>query len=214
VILSGSLDDGTAGLSMIRTRGGATIAQDPADAPYGGMPRSAIAHNAAEHVVPVAQMPELLLRLIDEPLGWEDIERAPLPPEEDEEEPILSLSLEQMDEADRRDAASGLTCPECGGALWERLESGVVRFACHVGHAYSPASLEVEQSRALEGALWTALRTLEERADLYRRLARRSGRAASPGLERRVAEMEHHADVLREAVLAYGREGRTGVEVN
>jgi two-component system chemotaxis response regulator CheB len=208
-VLSGSLDDGTAGLRMILARGGTTIAQDPADALYDGMPRSAVAHDAAQHVVPIREMGDLLCRLIDEPLERRHLERPDAPPEE-ENEPLIPLSLERAHDEDRADAASGLTCPECGGALWERLENGVVRFACHVGHVYSPANLEVEQSRALETALWSALRSLEERADLYRRMGRRSGSSTGQRMANRVSEIEDHARVLSEAIMAIGREPHVG----
>src|SRR5213079_2193213 len=93
---------------------------------------------------------------------------------------------------------TGLTCPDCGGALWEHLSSdGYVRFKCHVGHAYSPESLEM--------ALWSALRTLQERGDLFRRLARRSGLSSRHRFEAKAGEVDHHADLLRQSIERLGR---------
>src|SRR5205085_8812746 len=63
------------------------------------------------------------------------------------------------------DLLTPFTCPECGGTLWEHDENGFLRFKCHVGHAYSPESLEAGQSQTVEMALWAALRNLQERAE-------------------------------------------------
>lgn len=96
------------------------------------------------------------------------------------------------------------------GALWEHDEGGVLRFKCHVGHAYSPDSLDVSQSQALEMALWAALRSLQERADLFRRLARRSREGSRFQDKARAAE--EHAAVLRKVTTSFGREPGEAVE--
>ena len=66
-----------------------------------------------------------------------------------------------------------LTCPDCGGVIWEQADGDLARFRCHVGHSFSAESMLELQSDSVETALWTALRVLEERADLLRRLAGR-----------------------------------------
>jgi two-component system chemotaxis response regulator CheB len=105
---------------------------------------------------------------------------------------------------------TAITCPECGGSLWEHDEEGLIRFKCHVGHAYSPESLEVSHGEALEGALWAALRSLQERAELYRRLARRIG--GGPRLEEKAQVADEHARVLRSLVASFGSETGTAGE--
>jgi two-component system chemotaxis response regulator CheB len=119
-----------------------------------------------------------------------------------------------------RGEPSGLTCPECGGALWENEEGPIVRFQCRVGHTFSPESLVSEQSRALETALWAALQSLDERADIMRRLERRAARRESPSADRfrsRARATEAHAAAVREAISRFGRsagaedEGESGV---
>jgi two-component system chemotaxis response regulator CheB len=100
---------------------------------------------------------------------------------------------------------SGLTCPECGGALWEQDEGGNLRFACHVGHAYSLISLMESQGTTLEMTLWSAVRALEERAEMYRRLARRTTGSRSDDYWERAAEAEEHARALREMLSVTGR---------
>jgi two-component system chemotaxis response regulator CheB len=198
VVLSGSLDDGTAGLRMVKRRGGTTVVQDPEDALYPGMPASAVANDGADYMLPVAQMATLLCDLVDAPVEVHALGN-PGPEEED------------VDQADRSDDdptagdLTSLTCPECGGTLWETIEGGFLRFKCHVGHAYSPESLETAQSEGLEMALWSALRALEERGDLFRRLARRAGVASRPRFEQRAEDVKQHAEVIRENIQRLGR---------
>jgi two-component system chemotaxis response regulator CheB len=162
------------------------------------MPGNALRHTPGAIATPIAGLADAICRAIDEPLPA-GAERAA--------NPLTSMSVENPDRSDdnpRAGALTGLTCPECGGALWEHDEQGVLRYKCHVGHAYSSDSLEVSQSQSLEGALWAALRSLQERADLFRRLARRSGDGAH--LEEKARVAEEHARVLRELVTSFGRE--------
>ena len=62
VLLTGRLNDGTAGLYEIKRQGGITIVQDPDDAICHAMPASALKHVAVDHCVPVANMPPILLQ--------------------------------------------------------------------------------------------------------------------------------------------------------
>ena len=43
--------------------------------------------------------------------------------------------------------SSGLTCPECSGALWEVKQGDLIQYRCRVGHAYSLDSMLAEQAR-------------------------------------------------------------------
>jgi two-component system, chemotaxis family, protein-glutamate methylesterase/glutaminase len=199
VVLSGSLDDGTAGLRLVKRMGGATVAQDPEDALYSSMPASAVANKAADHVAPLAEIPALLSDLVDTSI---EMVAGPFPDLED----LDPAEPDRSDDDPTAGDLTGLTCPECGGALWEHLDpDGYVRFKCHVGHAYSPDSLETAQSEGLEMAMWSALRTLEERGDLFRRLARRSGMSARHRFEAKAEEVAHHADLLRQSIVRLGR---------
>jgi two-component system, chemotaxis family, protein-glutamate methylesterase/glutaminase len=201
VVLSGTLDDGAAGLRMLRTRGGATIAQDPQDALYSGMPQSAIDAGAVEHVVRISEMAELLCELIDTPVAR--LELAADNPGTASPGPTLEIA----DPSGVQDGdLTPLTCPECGGTLWEHPEGDLIRFKCHVGHAYSAESMQAEQGRSLEAALWSALRSLQEREDLFRRMARRT--VTSPAIagrfEEKAREVEAHAQAIRRTLADLG----------
>jgi two-component system chemotaxis response regulator CheB len=106
---------------------------------------------------------------------------------------------------ERLGKVSKLTCPECHGALWEMKDEDLLRFRCHVGHAYSAESLSDGQSGMLEMALWSAVRALEEQMILAQRIVERSRKAnrlhAASVFEKRALEAERNSSVLRELLL-------------
>src|SRR5687767_8151066 len=63
VILTGNLDDGTAGLWAMKKLGGTAVVQDPSDALFPSMPTSALTHVPVDHCVPLSEMVPLLARL-------------------------------------------------------------------------------------------------------------------------------------------------------
>jgi two-component system chemotaxis response regulator CheB len=189
-------------LRVLKMNGGVAVVQDPEDAHFDGMPRAAIALAGADRLARSDAIAGVLCELVEEPLALEPAALPDLPGG-----PVDHLQFDSPSEIGEQleGPPSGLTCPECGGALWELDEAGGVRFACHVGHAFSIASLAEEQGRSLETTLWSAVRALEERADMHRRLSRRASGARAEVYIDRAQEAEHHADTLR-AML--GRAGR------
>jgi len=177
VVLSGVLDDGTAGLAAVKAAGGVTVVQNPEDALYPGMPRSAIAYVTPEHVVPGAAIAGLLARLVEQTPA--PVPDPPLEPDAVLEESFVAVDRGASDNP-QPGVPSGFTCPECSGALWETEEDGVVRFRCRTGHQYSLETLLSEQSGSIEAALWSALRALEERGAMLRRIAQRLSQRGSP----------------------------------
>ena len=180
----------------MRDRGGIVIVQQPEDAMYPDMPQSALDIAGADAVLPAAEIANKICELLDTPLP-EDAERVENP-EEQEANELIEAQLAM------NGTPTELACPDCGGALWEREDGDLVRFGCRVGHVYSPESLVAEHGKALEQALWAALRGLEERADLYRRMARRAQVAERGSIERRFHNRsdsaERHATAIREAI--------------
>src|SRR5262249_53309945 len=125
LILSGALDDGTAGLRAIKRMGGVAIVQDPAEATYRAMPQSAIDNNSVDHIVPVAEIAPLLRSLIQEDIEREGETEAVKDPLKKEVDVIKqeSESKEMIDTVKGLGRLSMFTCPECQGALWE-LQDG------------------------------------------------------------------------------------------
>jgi two-component system, chemotaxis family, protein-glutamate methylesterase/glutaminase len=195
VVLSGALDDGTAGLKLITQAGGEALVQDPADALYPSMPQSAIDNDSPARVVPIREMADAICTVLDEPLDPED-EPMQHPPSPDD--------TDRSDNDPTDGTLTPFTCPDCGGALWEHDEHAFLRFKCHVGHAYSPESLEAGHAQTVEMALWAALRNLQERAELFRRLSRRGG---GERFLKKAEDADAHADVLRGLVMSLGRQG-------
>ncbi|MDS0134426.1 MULTISPECIES: chemotaxis protein CheB [unclassified Amycolatopsis] len=201
VVLSGVLDDGAAGLRAIADRGGVAVVQDPADALYSGMPENALAQVDTEHVVRAGELGALLDKLVRMP-----VEAAELPP------PPVSLLLEDRiaREAVRagalpdaeRDDGSGYTCPDCQGSLTE-VDPG--RYRCRIGHAWSAQALLAAHDGEFRFALQKALRALDEKAGLARKLAAQLSGRHPGGLSDRYAasarEAAQAAETLRRFLL-------------
>lgn len=173
VVLSGALDDGTAGMVTIRQRGGLVLAQSPCDAAYPGMPRSVIEQVGADHVGSAADLGRLVAELAETDEGHSR-SAAPSPLLEMEVE-MAALDEEALSADDRPGDPSGFSCPDCDGTLFAIEDGGLLRFRCRVGHAWSASALALEQSQAVDRALWMAVRSLEERAALNRQLSDRAG---------------------------------------
>ena len=65
VNLTGALDDGTAGLLAIKRSGGIAIVQDPREALYASMPRSALMHVKVDYVLPLDDIGRQLTQLVN-----------------------------------------------------------------------------------------------------------------------------------------------------
>lgn len=204
VVLSGVLDDGTAGLSAVAARGGVTVVQDPRDALYPGMPSSAIEHVAVDHVVPIADMAQLLVRLCEEEVVEKQL---PVSPSMAVETDTALMDDDAMNLSDRPGRPSGFSCPDCSGVLWEIQDGQLLRYRCRVGHAWSAESLLGEQTGQLDTALWMALRGLEEKAALARTLEQRAVERGSPLTAGRFAEQgkdaSHAASLIRSMLEAH-----------
>lgn len=210
VVLTGNLDDGTAGLWAIKQLGGIAIAQDPRDALFPAMPHNAIQHVRVDHIVALADLAPLLVRLTAAAPQHHSDSPA-LPNLEVEvriarEEDPLKIGVEQMGEP------STFACPECHGVLRQMKEAGRLRFRCHTGHAYSPDSLLADISEGIEVALWNAIRSLQEGAlflkEVGDHLDHQHVGGNSPELAARGLEMQRQADTLREMVTSTLQPGR------
>jgi two-component system chemotaxis response regulator CheB len=172
VILTGSLYDGTAGLMVIKRHQGLAVVQDPEDAYRANMPRSALRHVEADYVLPLEEIGPTLARLVSEPVpkpaGGSPETRVARRHGE-----LIHEDLAAFEKGLPSAGPSVLTCPDCGGVLWEVEEGDLSRYHCHVGHVYSEESLFTGQEERLEAALWTAVRVMDEKAVYARHWARR-----------------------------------------
>ena len=201
VLLSGLLNDGSSGLEAIKRCGGMTLVQDPADAIADEMPRSALAALEVDLTLPAARMGDILSELARNPAGL----RLPVPPEIRLEVDIAAGERIDSDVLRRIADPVAITCPHCSGVLSHVREAKPLRFRCQVGHAFTAEAVAKEQENAVDEAMRVALRIIEERAELVRRMAedgRKSGRpAVSEMYEERAAEYRRYADTIRKAVL-------------
>ncbi|MFI5956677.1 chemotaxis protein CheB [Cryptosporangium sp. NPDC051539] len=168
VVLSGMLDDGAAGLATITRHSGVAVVQDPDDALYDGMPRAALAVCGSATVAPADKIGPIIALLVGED-PTPDAE--PADPLLQHETAIAELNMDELNDSHRPGIPAGLGCPDCSGALFAVTEGPMTRYRCRVGHAWSPDSLLDRQNTAVESALWMALRTMEDKAALHRRLA-------------------------------------------
>jgi two-component system chemotaxis response regulator CheB len=207
VVLSGSRDDGTAGLRAIKAAGGVAIAQDPTEAVASSMPLSAVEHVHVDAIRPADEIAAFLVEMasVEAPVltsGNGARDRA-AGEAADAREPGVMRSTAPGTPGN----SSGLTCPECSGALWEVRDRELIQYRCRVGHVYSLESMLAEQSRSVEAALWAGVAALEERGQLMRRIGNRAGSAdAEAGSKRFVADAElaeEQARLLRDAVTEY-----------
>lgn len=210
VVLSGALDDGTAGLQAVKMHGGIALVQSPDEALFASMPRSAIENVPVDSVQPLAGIAAMLMRLAHESPSQEG--NPPMRANKENERLETETEIAALDigaiETPREGKPSAFSCPDCHGVLWEVQEGELSRFRCRVGHAFSPNSLLASQSSNLEDALWGAFRALEENAALAQRLGERAAERghtqAAARFGQQAADARQRAAVIRE-VLAGGQ---------
>jgi two-component system chemotaxis response regulator CheB len=199
VVLTGTLGDGASGLWAVGQCGGLTVVQDPDDAAFADMPRAALEKIDPDHVAPLKDMPKLLDGLVRQAAG-----AAVDVPDRIRAEVAIARGDESMIDMDRIGRRSVLSCPDCGGVMWEMDEGELTRFRCHVGHTYTAEHINLAIDDSLRRALGAAQRALEERVALTRKLheqAIANGRrltAANWGAK--AEEYEREMQVIRAAI--------------
>lgn len=186
-ILTGRLDDGTAGFAAVRACGGLTIAQDPEDAFAPEMPRNAMRYTPPDYILAANEIGAMLGALAGSPAP-ESVPPCPAGLVAENHAILAPESIEKMPEKVAQ--PSSLTCPECGGTLWRMHEAGgPPRYRCHTGHAFSLESLGAATDQVVEGAISEALRALHEKsAQSKLRAAYHSRLGETVDAERRLSE--------------------------
>jgi two-component system chemotaxis response regulator CheB len=175
--------------------------QDPDEALADEMPRSALRATEVDLVVPSARLGDVLSDLVREPAGWP----MPVPPDIRLEVNIAAGERVDSEVMQRLADPAPLTCPQCGGVMSELRGGKPLRYRCQVGHAFTADALAKEQESTVDEALRTALRIIEERAELVTRMAEEARSAGRPAIadtyEERAEEYRRYAESLRRAVL-------------
>jgi two-component system, chemotaxis family, protein-glutamate methylesterase/glutaminase len=203
VILTGYLDDGTAGLWTVKQLGGTTIVQDPSDALVPFMPRNALAHVKVDYCLPVEEIAPLLVRLTSETA--EEKGAYPVPKEVEievniaKEKKALEAGVLQLGEP------SNYACPECHGVLLQMKEGSLWRFRCHTGHAYSIESLLTDITEKMDDALWNSIRAFEEGELFMRHMAEHLGDGensqSAEAFLKRADDAKRRANLMRQAAV-------------
>lgn len=159
-VLTGHLDDGTAGLAAVRACGGIAMVQEPDNAQAPDMPRNAMRGTAPDYVLPIDKLASTIAALAGSATTHSPVVSDVLMSEND-----VMLKSNSMAQMTAMGTLSGVTCPECGGALW-RLDEPPARYRCHTGHAFGTETLGAAGDQVIDRALWQALRALHERKAL------------------------------------------------
>jgi two-component system chemotaxis response regulator CheB len=205
VILTGYLDDGTAGLWTVKQLGGTTIVQDPSDALIPFMPQNALAHVKVDYCLPLAEIAPLLVRLTSE-TEEEGVYSVPKEVEIEvniaKEQKALEAGVLQLGEP------SNYACPECHGVLLQLKEGSLWRFRCHTGHAYSIKSLLADITEKMDDALWNSIRAFEEGELFMRHLAKHLGQGensqSAEAFVKRADDTKRRANLMRQAAVNGG----------
>jgi two-component system, chemotaxis family, protein-glutamate methylesterase/glutaminase len=202
VILSGALDDGTYGLKLIKQQCGVAVVQHPEEALTPSMPLSAIQNVEVDHILTAAKMPPLIASLVEKSLR----EIPAMPDPNTIPEDVVEAGIDTLQQQSPNGKPTPYTCPECGGTLAQLMGDGPIRFRCHVGHGFTAQILLAEQSNGLEAALWGAVRTLDEAADLRRRVAEQMRQSQAHQIaqkyEQQAREAEQHSADIRQILLS------------
>lgn len=198
VVLTGMLDDGTAGLIAIKRCGGITLVQDPKDAAYAGMPQSALNNLDVDFCVPVAEMGQLLVELVSKPRG--KVRRVPADVRTEAE--IAERVLSDVEQVEGLGSQVPYNCPNCGGVLWKMAAPKTKRYRCHTGHSFTAATLLASQSEKIEEMLWISLRMFEERKNLLKSMEKTVHRSLKSSNRQRLGETQGYIDRLRGMLVA------------
>lgn len=202
VVLSGTLDDGTAGLIDLKRQGGVAVVQDLTDAFFSGMPKSAIEHADVDFILPLSSIAPALVRLAHEPVAEEAASTVPSESEFETNIDVVEVDKAALRELRKHGTHSGFTCPDCGSSLFQLNKRGLLQYRCLMGHAYSTETLITAQSQTQEEVLWVAIRSLQKRVELMYKMAKysreRNQILSAKRYEAQAKQAEQRSDFVRQ----------------
>ena len=206
VVLTGLLDDGTTGMLAIKRSGGTCIVQDPNEAEYPDMPLSVLNNMEVNYCINLADMGEVIWGITQT-----TPEEKPVPEDVIIESQIAERVVVDYDNVKQLGEKSIYACPDCGGGLWTINKGGDGqgkddRYRCHIGHSYSEKDLVIKQGEIFESTLWVALRIMEERRNLLKKIeddnTKRGFTTFAKNYKGKVDEIQVHVDKLKEVLYA------------
>jgi len=199
VLLTGMLDDGTAGLIALKKCGGVTVVQDPKDAAYPEMPQSALNNLVVDHCISLSEMGGLLNTLAHERPG----KSKPIPKDVRIESLIAERVLSDVERVNGLGDQAPYNCPNCGGILWEMTAPELLRYRCHTGHSFTASALLTSQTEKIEETIWVALRMFEERKNLLNNMAAKESYASlKRSYTKQAKDTQIHIERIRAMLLA------------
>lgn len=203
VILTGLLEDGTAGMQFIKRCGGTCIVQDPDEAEYPDMPKSVLRYVKVDYCTTLERIGIIIKEMARNGMPAE----AKVPEELQKEAALAERIAIEMDNMDRLGGnLSGFSCPDCGGALWELNQGGLTRYRCYTGHMFTGDELQESKRKELETTFWVALRILEERRNLLLRMSEEEERKgwvrSAANKARRADELQVHIGRIKDLLFA------------
>ena len=197
IILSGMLNDGTSGMWAIKRSDGICVVQDPNQAEYPEMPLSVIDNMEVDHVVNLEEIGSLIAEIAKQKKG----KRKKVPEDVIAESKIAEQTATGIDILERMADTSVFACPDCGGNLWRMKDDTMIHYRCHIGHTYTVKDLAVKQVETASATLWVALRMMEERKHLLKKMeadnAKKGYKTLSSSQFEKQKVIEHHIDVMK-----------------
>jgi two-component system chemotaxis response regulator CheB len=187
IVLSGMLDDGTSGMSVIKRCGGVCIVQEPSEAEFNDMPVNVLNHVEVDYRIPVADIGYIIADVVSMPVADHEI-----PGDIQIEADITERMVSSITEMASIGEHSNYACPDCGGNLWELKDKKVSRYRCHTGHTYTEDLLLKIQNEKIEESIWVSIRMLEERRNLLVNIA--NTETTSKHLKERYKERSDYLD--------------------
>jgi two-component system, chemotaxis family, protein-glutamate methylesterase/glutaminase len=202
IILTGMLDDGTAGMVAIKRCGGTCIVQDPNEAEYPDMPLSVLKEVDVDYCIPLSKMGDTISKII----ATKEVGKTIIPQDIIKEVKLTEDGMGSINELQQLGKNTVFSCPDCGGVLFELNNDSVTRYRCYTGHCYSVNDLLAKQNKNLEASLLVAMRSLEERKKLLSQLAeknqQRGFQHAALDYQEKIDELQTHVENLKTALFS------------
>lgn len=197
VILSGLRDDGAIGMQAIKSCGGTTIVQSPDEAEYKDMPEQALEAVEADHILSVNDIIPLLTEKSKETVK----SKIKVPDNIRVEYDLDMFGNNKIDKLNQVGEQVSISCPECGGPLWQIENEKKIHYRCHIGHSLTPTFLNNGQDKKIQETLWFAYRLLDEKLRTQIKLSEKT-RQNNPRMykllyEDKINEIKNHQELLR-----------------